>query len=236
MAPYEALYGRRCRSPVHWDEIGERILLGPELVQQTADIVLRIRDKMRTVRSRQKSYAYRQRRDLEFAVGDHVFVRVAPMKGVMRFGKKGKLSPRFIGPFEILDRIGTLAYRVALPPSLAAVHNVFHVSMLRKYISNPSHILDFEPLRLASDLSFEEGPVQILAREERRLRTRDIPMVKVRLLNHSAEEATWEAETEMRTRYPDPFGTYLDFEGEISFKGGRIVTPRISSYINRMHN
>ncbi|XP_073153111.1 uncharacterized protein [Henckelia pumila] len=158
------------------------------------------------------------------------------MKGVMHYGKKGKLSPRFIGPFEILYRIGTLAYRVSLPPSLAAVHNVFHVSMLRKYISNPSHILDFEPLRLASDLSFEERPEQILAREERRLRTRDIPMVKVRWLNHSEEEATWEAETDMRTRYPDLFGTYLDFEGEIYFKERIIVTPRISSYINRMHN
>ncbi|XP_073131928.1 uncharacterized protein [Henckelia pumila] len=112
------------------------------------------------------------------------------MKGVMRFGKRGKLSPRFIGPFEILGRIGTLAYHVALPPSLAAVHNVFHVSMIRKYISNPSHILDFEPLQLTSDFSFEERPVQILALEEQRLRTRVIPMVKVLWLNHSEEEAT----------------------------------------------
>ncbi|XP_073121354.1 uncharacterized protein [Henckelia pumila] len=161
---------------------------------------------MRTAQSLQKSYADRRRRDLEFAVGDHVFFRVAPMKGVMRFGKRGKLSPRFIGPFEILERIGTLAYRVALPPSFAAVHNVFHVSMLRKYISNTSHILDFEPLQLASDLTFEERSVQILACEERRLRTRVIPMVKVWWLNHSKEEATWEAETDMRMRYPDLFG------------------------------
>ncbi|XP_073133323.1 uncharacterized protein [Henckelia pumila] len=148
MAPYKALDRRRCRSLMHWDEVGERVLLGPEIVQQTADIVAQIRERMRTAQSRQKNYADRQRRDLEFAVGDHVFLKVSPMKGVMRFGRRGKLNPRYIGPFEILERIGTLSYRLALPPSLAKVHNVFHVSMLRRYVSNPSHVLDFEPLQL----------------------------------------------------------------------------------------
>ncbi|XP_042400952.1 uncharacterized protein LOC121990981 [Zingiber officinale] len=127
------------------------------------------------------------------------------MKGVMRFGKKGKLSPRFIGPFEILDRVGTLAYRVALPPNLAGVHNVFHVSMLRKYLSNPSHVLHFEPLRLAPNLSYEEKPTQILDRQERKLRNKVIKMVKVKWLNHSEEEATWETEEDMKSRYPDLF-------------------------------
>ncbi|XP_073153876.1 uncharacterized protein [Henckelia pumila] len=206
MAPYKALYGRRCRSPVHWDEVGERVMLGPEIVQQTADIVAQIRERMRTAQSRQKNYADRRRRDLEFAVGDHVFLKVSPMKGVMRFGKRGKLNPRYIGPFEILERIGTLAYRLALPPSLSKVHNVFHVSMLRRYVSNPSHDLDFEPLQLSPELAFEERPVRILAREERRLRTRSIPMVKVQWLNHFEEEATLETEADMRTRYPGLFG------------------------------
>ncbi|XP_073139055.1 uncharacterized protein [Henckelia pumila] len=132
MAPYKALYGRRCRSPVHWDEVGERVLLGPKIVQQTEDIVAQIRERMRTAKCHQKNYADRRRRDLEFAMGDHVFLKVSPMKGVMRFGRRGKLNPRYIGPFEILERIGTLAYRLALPPSLAKVHNVFHVSMLRR--------------------------------------------------------------------------------------------------------
>ncbi|XP_042426201.1 uncharacterized protein LOC122014080 [Zingiber officinale] len=113
------------------DEVGERAELGLEIVQQTEDIVRRIKDRMRTAQSRQKSYAD-LRRDLEFAVGDHVFVKVAPMKGVMRFGKKGKLAPRYIGSFEILNQVGTLAYLIALPPSLAVVHNVFHISMLWK--------------------------------------------------------------------------------------------------------
>ncbi|XP_075494743.1 uncharacterized protein LOC142532307 [Primulina tabacum] len=160
---------------------------------------------MRTAQSRQKSYADKRRRDLEFAVGDHVFVKVAPMKGVMRFGKKGKLSPRFIGPFEILDRVGTLAYRVALPPNLAGVHNVFHVSMLRKYMANPSHVLNFEPLQLTPNLSYEERPVQILDRQEKKLRNKLVKRVKVKWLNHSEEEATWESESEMRERYPELF-------------------------------
>ncbi|XP_075524534.1 uncharacterized protein LOC142556932 [Primulina tabacum] len=165
---------------------------------------------MRTAQSRQKSYADQRRRDLEFAVGDHVFVKVAPMKGVMRFGKKGKLSPRFIGPFEILDRVGTLAYRVALPPNLAGVHNVFHVSMLRKYMANPSHVLNFEPLQLTPNLSYEERPVQILDRQEKKLRNKLVKRVKVKWLNHSEEEATWESEPEMRSRYPELFDQRRD--------------------------
>ncbi|KAL5578475.1 hypothetical protein UlMin_020174 [Ulmus minor] len=103
---------------------------------------------MKTAQSRQKSYADRRRRPLEFQVGDLVFLKVAPMKGVMRFGKKGKLSPRYIGPFEILERIGKVAYKLALPSELYTVHNVFHVSMLRKYISDPSHVLESEPIEI----------------------------------------------------------------------------------------
>ncbi|XP_073041943.1 uncharacterized protein [Primulina eburnea] len=130
------------------------------------------------------------------------------MKGVMRFGKKGKLSPRFITPFEILERVGTLAYIVQLPPNLAGVHNMFHVSMLRKYMSNPLHVLNYEPLQLTPHLSFEEKPTQILDRQEKRLRNKVVQMVKVKWLNHSEEEATWETETEMRSRYPELFDTF----------------------------
>ncbi|XP_073279555.1 uncharacterized protein [Primulina huaijiensis] len=122
-------------SPIHGDKVGERAAIGPEIVQHTADLVIKIRDIMKTAQSRQKSYADKRRRDLEFAVGDHVFVKVAPMKNAMRFGKKVKFIPRFIGPFGILDKVGALAYRVALPPNLAGVHNVFHASMLRKNMS-----------------------------------------------------------------------------------------------------
>ncbi|XP_073137212.1 uncharacterized protein [Henckelia pumila] len=161
---------------------------------------------MRTAQSRHKSYTDHRRIDLEFMVGEHVFVRVAPMKGVMRFGKKEKLAARFIGPFEILDRVGALAYKVALPPNLDEVHNVFHVSMLRKYVSNPSHVLSMEPLQLSPHMTYEERPIQILDRHERRLSNKSIPMIKVRWQNHSDEEATWEAEADIRTRYPELFG------------------------------
>ncbi|XP_073271513.1 uncharacterized protein [Primulina huaijiensis] len=206
MIPYEALYGRKCRSLIHWDEVGERSYLGPEIVQQTVDVVLKIRNRMKTAQSRQKSYADRRMRDLEFVVGDHIFVKITPMKGVMRFGKKCELSPRFIGPFEILEKVGTLAYHVALSPNLAGVQNLFHVSMLRKYIENPSHVRSFEPLQLSPNLSYEERPIQILDRQERRLRNKVTKLVKVKWLNHSDEEATWETEVDMKNRYPELFG------------------------------
>ncbi|BFG20725.1 hypothetical protein CerSpe_069980 [Prunus speciosa] len=148
MAPHEALYGRKCRSPVHWDEVGERKVLGPQMVQEANEGIEIIREKMKVAQSRQKSYADAKRKDREFVVGYKVFLKVAPMKGVMRFGKKGKLSPRFIGLFEILERIGELAYKLALPPALAGVHDVFHVSMLRKYVHDATHVLSYEPLQL----------------------------------------------------------------------------------------
>ncbi|KAL6334812.1 hypothetical protein AAG906_021780 [Vitis piasezkii] len=115
MAPFEGLYGRKCRSPICWDDVGERKLLGPELVQLIVEKVVLIKERLKTAQSRQKSYADNRRQDLEFEVGDHVFLKVSPIKSMMRFGRKGKLSPRFMGPFEILERVGTLAFKVVLP-------------------------------------------------------------------------------------------------------------------------
>ena len=180
-------------------------MLGPELVQRTTEAVEKIRKRMLTAQSRQKSYADTRRRDLKFEVGDKVFLKVAPMKGVMRFGKKGKLSPRFVGPFEVLEKIGVVAYTLAFPPSLSAVHNVFHVSMLRKYIPEPSHVLSYEPLQLNQDLTYEEKPIRILDTKEKELRNKKIPLVKVLWKNHLTEEATWEREEEMRSKYPELF-------------------------------
>ncbi|XP_073151844.1 uncharacterized protein [Henckelia pumila] len=183
MAPYEALYERRCITPLHWDEVGERAVLGPDIVTQTVDVIAKIRDRMLTAQSRQKSYADQRCRDLKFEVGDHVFLKVSPWKGVMRFGKKGKF-------FEILEKIGARAYRLALPPNLGGVHNVFHISILRKYVPNPSHVIRHEPVKWTPDLSYEEMPVQILDRQVRRLRNREIPIVKVLRSNQLVEEAT----------------------------------------------
>ncbi|KAL0543847.1 hypothetical protein IC582_018952 [Cucumis melo] len=205
MAPFEALYGKCCRSPVCWDEVGEQRLMGPELVQSTNEAIQKIRSRMHTAQSRQKSYADVRRKDLEFEIGDKVFLKVAPMKGVLRFERKGKLSPRFVGPFEILERIGPVAYRLALPPSLSTVHDVFHVSMLRKYVPDPSHVVDYEPLEIDENLSYVEQPVEVLAREVKTLRNKEIPLVKVLWRNHRVEEATWEREDDMRSRYPELF-------------------------------
>ncbi|KAL4037197.1 hypothetical protein IC575_000785 [Cucumis melo] len=181
MAPFEALYGKCCRSPVCWGEI--------------THAYLRVA----------KSYADVRRKDLEFEVGDKVFLKVAPMRGVVRFERRGKLSPRFVGPFVILERIGPVAYRLALPPSLSTVHDVFHVSMLRKYVPDPSHVVDYEPLEIDENLSYTEQPVEVLAREVKTLRNKEIPLVKVLWRNHRVEEATWEREDDMRSRYPELF-------------------------------
>ena len=121
-----------------------------------------IRKRLLTAQSQRKSYADVRRRPIEFKAGDHVFLKVMPKRGVIRFGKRGKLSPRYIGPFEVLERVGAVAYRIALPPSLSTVHEVFHVSMLRKYTPDPIHIVDWGELVVDADGTFEEGPVRIM--------------------------------------------------------------------------
>ena len=132
----------------------------------TTDKIKIIRDKLKIAQDRQKSYADNRRRDLEFQVGDKVFLRISPWKGVLRFGKREKLSPRYIGPYEIIERIGEVAYRLKLPSELARIHDVFHVSMLRKYIPDSSHILRDQPIELKENLTYEERPVQILDMKE----------------------------------------------------------------------
>ncbi|XP_070011432.1 uncharacterized protein [Nicotiana sylvestris] len=142
MAPYGALYSRRCRSPIGWFKAGETNLLGSDLVQEAMEKVQLIRQRLLVAKSIQKFYADKRKRDLVFTIGDKVFLQVSPMKGVMQFGKRGKLSPRFIGPYKIPDRVGAVAYRLTLPPELSFIHLVFHVSMLRKCISNSSQVIE----------------------------------------------------------------------------------------------
>ncbi|GJZ30071.1 putative nucleotidyltransferase, ribonuclease H [Tanacetum coccineum] len=142
-APFEMLYGRKCRAPICWDQVGERILEGPEMIERTNERVAVARNKLRKPELRQRVHADRHRRALEFQPGEHVFLKVSPTRGVRRFGIKGKLSPRFIGPFEILDRVGEVSYRLALPPQLSHVHNVFHVSLLRGYKYHPLHVVSY---------------------------------------------------------------------------------------------
>ena len=162
MAPYKALYGRPCRSSICWTEVGESSITGPDLIRDTFKKVSLIRQRLLMAQSRQKSYADARRRPLEFKVGDHVFFKVMPKRGVVRFSKRGKLSSRFIGPFEILERVNTVAYRLALPPSMLGVHEVFHVSMLRRYTLDPDHVVDWGEIEVDTDRTFEEGPVCIM--------------------------------------------------------------------------
>jgi hypothetical protein len=132
MAPFEALYGRRCRTPLNWSEPGERWVFGVDIVKETEAKVRQIQNNLKVAQSQQKSYADKRRRPLVFKVGDYVYLKVSPMKGVNQFGVKGKLTPRYIGPFQIIERCGKVAYRLNLLEQLSAVHNVFHVSQLKK--------------------------------------------------------------------------------------------------------
>ncbi|XP_069148312.1 uncharacterized protein, partial [Solanum lycopersicum] len=161
-----------------------------------------IQEKLLAAQSRQKEYADRKVRDLEFMEGEQVLLKVSPMKGVMRFGKRGKLSPRYIGPFEVLKRVGEVAYELALPPGLSGVHPVFHVSMLKRYHGDGNYIIRWDSVLLDENLSYEEEPVAILDREVRKLRSREIASIKVQWKNRPVEEATWEKEADMREKYP----------------------------------
>ncbi|WMV58178.1 hypothetical protein MTR67_051563 [Solanum verrucosum] len=189
--PFEALYGRRCRSPVGWFESTEPRSCGTNLMREALDHVRVIQDMFRTAQSRHKIYSYRRRRPLKFVVGDRVFLRVSPMKGVMRFGRRRKLSPRYIGPFQILRTVGEVAYELALPPAFSAIHLVFHVSMLRRYVPDESHVIQYDAVDLDDSLRYIEEPVAILARAVRRLRSRAIPVVKVHWRHRPVEEDTW---------------------------------------------
>ncbi|GJS13171.1 putative reverse transcriptase domain-containing protein [Tanacetum coccineum] len=189
-APFEALYGRKCRSPVLWAEIGESSLIGPELVQETTDKVVLIKEKLKAARDRQKSYADNRRKPLEFEVGDRVMLKVSPWKGVIRFGKKGKLAPRYVGPFEILERIGPVAYRLRLPEELSGVHDTFHVSNLKKCLADASLHVPLDEIKVDKTLRFVEEPVEIMDREVKRLKRSKISLVKVRWNSKRGPEFT----------------------------------------------
>ncbi|GKA92549.1 putative reverse transcriptase domain-containing protein [Tanacetum coccineum] len=206
-APFEALYGRKCRSPILWEEVGEGQLIGPEIVQETTEKISQIKDRLKAARDRQKSYADKRRKPLEFNVGDHVLLKVSPWKGVVRFGKKGKLAPRFVGPFEITKRIGPVAYRLRLPQELSSVHDTFHVSNLKKCLADPTLHVPLEEIQVDAKLNFVEEPVEILEREIKKLKRSRIPIVKVRWNSKRGPEFTWEREDQMKLKYPHLFSS-----------------------------
>ena len=198
--------------------MGERSITGPDLIRDTSEKVSLIRHRLLTAQSWQKSYDDVRRRPLEFEVGDHVFLKVIPKKGVVRFGKRGKLSPRFIGPFEIQERMGTVLYRLALPPSMLGVHVVFHVSMLRRYTPDPAHVVDWGEIEIDTDGTFEEGPVCIVDSRDRVLRRKTMRLVRVLWRHCGVEESTWEREDTMRATYPFLFRDEGTWFSRLRFK------------------
>ncbi|GJR62536.1 reverse transcriptase domain-containing protein [Tanacetum coccineum] len=204
-ALFEALYGRKCRSPIMWAEVGEGQMIGHELVQETTEKITQIKDRLKAARDRQKSYADKRRKPLEFSVGDYVLLKVSPWKGVVRFGKKGKLAPRFVGPFEIVEKVGPVAYRLDLPEELNGVHDTFHVSNLKKCLADPTLKVPLDEIRVEAKLNFVEEPVVILEREFKKLKRSRIFIVKVRWNSKRAPEFTWEREDQMKLKYPHLF-------------------------------
>jgi hypothetical protein len=153
MTPFEVLYGRRCRTSLNWVESREKVIFGPNLVEEAESIVHRVQENLKAAKSRQETYANKRRRPLEFEVGNHVYLRVSPMKGVKRFGVKGKLAPRYIETFPILKKCGTMAYKLDLPSSLTGVHDNFHMSQLKKYLKAHVDVVLPEVTPLEADLS-----------------------------------------------------------------------------------
>jgi hypothetical protein len=183
----------------------ERQFLGPELIQEAEEQVCIIRENMRVAQTRQKSYVDNRRRPLEFEEGDHVYLKVSPLRGMRRFKVKGKLSPRFIEPFTIFRRVGEMAYKLELPDNLSHVHNVFHVSQLKKCLCVPEEQLPMEELSVQGDLTYTEYPIKILDTLTQVTRNKVIKMCKVQSSHHGEDEATWEREEELRIEFPHLF-------------------------------
>ncbi|GJT29965.1 putative reverse transcriptase domain-containing protein [Tanacetum coccineum] len=174
-APYEALYGQKCRSPVCWAEVGEAQLTGLELIQETTEKIVLIKQRIQAAQDRQKSYADLKRKLMDFEVGDRVLLKVSPRKGVVRFGKRGKLNRRYVEPFKVLAKVGKVAYRLELPQELSRVHHTFHVSNLKKCYADEPLVMSLEGIYVDDKLQFMEEPVEIMERETKRLNRSRIP-------------------------------------------------------------
>ncbi|GJR54981.1 putative reverse transcriptase domain-containing protein [Tanacetum coccineum] len=204
-APFEALYGRKCHSPVCWTEVGEAQILDPELIQETTEKIVQIKQRMQAAHDRQKSYADFKRKPMEFQVGDKVMLKVLPWKRVVHFGKRGKLKPRYVGPFKVIEKVGEVAYKLELPEELSRVHNTFHVSNLKKCHADEPLAVPLDGLHLDDKLHFVEEPLEIMGREVKRLKQSRIPLFKVRWNSKRGPEFTWEREDQFNKKYPHLF-------------------------------
>jgi hypothetical protein len=190
MSPFEVLYGRKCRTPLFWNELGEKQVFGPEILRESERQVQVVRENLQLAHSRKKSYTDHRRRKLSFYVSEFMYLKVSPMRGLHRFKIRGKLAPRYIGPFKILEQRSEVAYQLELPPQLSDVHDVFHVSQLRKYLRVPGEQIPLEELTVDRDLTYQEYPVKILDTSKKVTRNNRYKMYKVQWSNHTEEDAT----------------------------------------------
>ncbi|WVZ76838.1 LOW QUALITY PROTEIN: hypothetical protein U9M48_024767 [Paspalum notatum var. saurae] len=201
-ALFEVLYGRRCRTPLLWAQVGEKLVFGPDMVKEAEKQVQEVTNNLKVTQSQQKSYADHRRRELTFEIGDHVYLNVSPIRGLRRFKVKGKLAPRYIHPFWIVDRKGAVAYQLELPTQLSGVHDVFH---LKKCLRVPEEQISLEEVDTQEDLTYTEYPVKILEVSERVTRNKKIKMCKLQWKHHTEEEATWKREDDLKTEFPHLF-------------------------------
>jgi hypothetical protein len=194
MAPFGALYGRRCWTPLNWSEPGERWFFRLDMVKKTEEKVQRIIQNLKEAQARQNNYADKRGQPLVFQGNDHVYLKVSPMKGVNHFGEKEKLAPRYIGPFLILERYGLVAYRLQLLETWSAVHNVFHVSQLKKCLWIPDRTIDVVDVALEPDLTYSEHPIRVLDQKDRVTQKRTLKFYKVQWNQHTKDETTWETQ------------------------------------------
>jgi hypothetical protein len=179
MSPFKALYGRPCRTPLSWSESGKRVIFGPNIVTEAEEKVRQIQANILAAQSRQKRYIDKRRSPLEFEVGDHVYLQVSPMKGVRRFGIKGKLASRYIGLYPIIDKYGPISYQVELPARLSGVHNVFHVSQLKRCLKPPADVVIKDIIPLEPDLTYKAHPIKVLDQQDRVTRNKTTQFYKI---------------------------------------------------------
>jgi hypothetical protein len=210
---FEVLYGRKCHTSLMWSEVGDHAIESPNLIKATEEKIAKLRENLRIAQSRQKSYANKRRRTLKFDMGDHVYLKVSPIRGTRRIWVYGKLTPWYIGPYPVLKRIGAMAYKLKLSERLSDVHDVFLISQLWKCLRVPEEQVVLNTLDLQDDLRYQEVPVKTWDTMTKRTRTKAINLCKVQWSRHSEAKEMWEKEDAMREEYLQLFEEHSESRG-----------------------